>query len=123
MNPRSVIGSIDAYVARYPSAVQKVLRELRALVRKAAPGATERISYGIPTFDLNGRSVVYFAAWKKHISFYPVTGVVAKAMKAELEPYKRGKGTVQFPLGKPMPKELIRRFVKLRVAEVTGTLK
>lgn len=113
-------GSIDEYIARFPPETQKILKELRTLVRATARGVTERISYGIPTFDLNGQSVVYFAAWKKHIGFYPVTGGVAKAFKDEIKAYKRGKGSLQFPLDDPMPKDLIRKIAKFRVKEVTG---
>jgi uncharacterized protein YdhG (YjbR/CyaY superfamily) len=116
----STPGSIDGYIAAFPPETQKVLKELRALIKSAAPGVTERISYGMPTFDLNGHYLVYVAAWKKHIGFYPVTAAVTRALKEEIKPYMSGKGSLQFPLGKPMPAKLIRRIVKLRVKEVSN---
>jgi uncharacterized protein YdhG (YjbR/CyaY superfamily) len=82
MANRSTVSSIDEYIAEFPPETQKVLEELRALVRATAPDVTEKISYGIPTFDLNGHYLVYFAGWKKHIGFYPVTVGVAEALKS-----------------------------------------
>ena len=117
MASRSTAGSIDEYIAEFPPETQKVLEELRAVIKAAAPGATERISYAIPTFDLNGHHLVHFAGYAKHIGFYPVAVAVAEAFKEELEPYKRGKGSVQFPLARPMPTDLIRRMVAFRVEE------
>jgi uncharacterized protein YdhG (YjbR/CyaY superfamily) len=93
---------------------------VRAVIKAAAPGATERISYGIPTFDLNGKYLVYFAGWKKHISVYPVPGGDA-AFEAALGP--TSKGDVRFPLDQPLPADLIRRIVGFRVAEVTPRLR
>lgn len=95
-----------------------MLEELRAVIRATAPGVTEKISYAMPTFDLNGRYLVYFAGWKKHIALYPITAGVAEAFKEELEPYKSGKASMQFPLGQPMPTDLIRRIVEFRVEEL-----
>lgn len=109
-------GSIDEYIAGFPPEIQGVLRELRALVRECAPGVIESISYAIPTFDLNGRHLVWFAAYPRHIGFYLGASGVAE-FKDEIAPYKSAKGSVQFPLGKPMPAELIRRIVEFRVAE------
>ena len=86
------------------------------LIAEHAPGATETISYAIPTFDLNGRHLVHFAGYPHHIGFYPIpTGL--EAFNAELSAYKTGKGSVQFPLGEPLPRDLIRRIVEFRVAE------
>jgi len=96
-----------------------VLEELRALIKVGAPDATETISYAIPTFDLNGHHLVHFAGYEKHIGFYP-TGSGVEAFKEELEPYKRGKGSVQFPFGPPLPAGLIRRIVEFRVEENSG---
>jgi uncharacterized protein YdhG (YjbR/CyaY superfamily) len=121
MTNRSTVSSIDEYIAEFPPETQKVLEELRSLVRATAPGVTERISYAIPTFELNGRYLVYFGGWKKHVGFYPVTSGVAEAFKEELKPYKSGKGSVQFPLGRPMPLDLIRRIVEFRVKEIMGS--
>jgi uncharacterized protein YdhG (YjbR/CyaY superfamily) len=116
---KSKASSVQAYIAECPPESRKVLKELRALIKATAPGATEKISYGIPTFNMNGRYLVYIAGWRKHISLYPVTGGVAREFKDEIKPYRSGKGTLQFPLTQPMPKALIRRIVKFRVAEVT----
>jgi len=115
---RSKAQSIDEYIAEFPAEIQKVLEELRALIRETAPDATETISYAIPTFDLNRKHLVHFAGFKDHISFFP-TGSGVEAFKDELEPYKGGKGTVQVPLGEPLPTDLFRRIVEFRVQEVT----
>jgi uncharacterized protein YdhG (YjbR/CyaY superfamily) len=119
MTKRSTAGSIDAYIAEFPPATQEVLQELRAVIRAAAPEATETISYAIPTFDLGGRHLVHFAGYAKHIGFYPVPSGM-EAFKEELRPYRSGKGSAQFPLGKPLPTDLIRRIVEFRVAEDVG---
>jgi uncharacterized protein YdhG (YjbR/CyaY superfamily) len=118
MATRSTADSVDEYIAQFPPATQKMLEELRALIRASAPGATETISYAIPTFDLNGH-LVHFAGFPKHIGFYP-TGRGVEAFKEELKPYKGGKGSVQFPIGQPLPTDLIRRIVESRVRENTG---
>ena len=91
---------------------------MRALIRASAPDATETISYAIPTFDLNGKHLVHFAGYAKHIGFYPVPSAM-EAFKEELEPYRSGKGSAQFPLGRPLPADLIRRIVEFRVVENT----
>ena len=106
---------IDEYIARFPSRVRALLQKMRATVRKAAPGAEEKISYQIPAFTLDGM-LVFFAAHKKHLGFYPrATGI--EKFKKELSPYKGAKGSVQFPLEKPIPFGLIGRIVKFRVTE------
>ncbi|HKV05923.1 MAG TPA: DUF1801 domain-containing protein [Candidatus Acidoferrales bacterium] len=107
--------SVDDYVARYPRSVQRLLRQLRLAIRNAAPGANEIISYGIPSFALNG-ILVWFAAFRNHIGFYPRAAAVA-AFRKELSRYKTAKGSVQFPLDKPLPLALVRRIVKFRVKE------
>jgi uncharacterized protein YdhG (YjbR/CyaY superfamily) len=121
MANRSVASSIDEYIGEFPTETQKVLEELRALIRASAPDATETISYAIPTFDLNGKHLVHFAGYEKHIGFYPVPSGV-EAFKEELKPYKVGKGSVQFPLGQPLPTDLIRRIVGFRVEQIAGAL-
>jgi uncharacterized protein YdhG (YjbR/CyaY superfamily) len=119
MADRSIGSSVDDYIARFPPDTQKMLVELRALIKSAAPGATETISYAIPTFDLNGRHLVFFAGYKKHVGLYPIpTGI--EAFKQELAAYKQGKGSVQFPLDQPLPTDLIRRIVEFRVRENTA---
>ena len=104
--------SMDDYVALHPKAVQEMLQKLRATIRKAAPGAEEDIKYGMPTFTLKG-NLVFFSAFKNHIGFYPRV----QAFKEELSAYAGGKGTIQFPLGKPLPLALIGKMVKFRVQE------
>ncbi len=119
MANRSTANSIDEYIAEFPPESQRVLEELRALIKVGAPDATETISYAIPTFDLNGHHLVHFAGYERHIGFYP-TGSGVEAFKEELEPYKSGKGSVQFPFGQPLPTGLIRRIVEFRVEENSG---
>lgn len=100
--------TVDEYIASFPPDVQRTLTDVRAAIRAAAPGTGERISYGIPTFTLDGRYVVYFSGWKRHISVYPIPDVGADAELARrIAPYESGKGTLKFPLDKPMPLELI----------------
>jgi len=116
MAERPTAGSIDEYIAEFPTETQEVLKELRAVIRATAPGATETISYAMPTFDLDGRHLVHFAGFKHHVGLYPMPSGI-EAFKAELEPYKNAKGSVQFPLAKPMPWDLVRRIVEYRVGE------
>jgi len=95
-----------------------MLKQMRALVRAVAPRVTEKISYGVPTFVLNGTYLVYIAGWKNHVSLYPVTAGVKRELKAAINPYHKGRGTLQFPLADPLPKALIKRILKARVSEV-----
>ena len=118
MASRSSATSIDEYIAQFPPETQRILEEMRALIRSSAPDATETISYAIPTFDLNGH-LVHFAGFKRHVGLYP-TGSGVAAFQEELKPYKCGKGSVQFPLDQPIPGDLIRRIVCFRVDENTG---
>lgn len=115
--PRSSATTIDDYIAEFPPATREVLEQVRAVIRAAAPDATETISYAIPTFDLRGRHLVHFAGFEHHIGFYP-TGKGADAFAQEFSAYKTGRGSVQFPLDKPMPVDLIRRVVEFRVGQV-----
>jgi uncharacterized protein YdhG (YjbR/CyaY superfamily) len=107
--------TIDEYISRFPDNVQKILKKIRSLIKKSAPQATEKISYQMPAFYLNG-NLVYFAAFAKHIGFYPTAGGIS-AFKTEIAPFKWAKGTIQFPLDKPIPYDLIRRIVQYRVEE------
>jgi uncharacterized protein YdhG (YjbR/CyaY superfamily) len=109
-------GTIDEYIAGFPDHVQVILQKIRATIREAAPEAEETISYKMPTFSLNGRYLIYFSAYKKHIGVYPVPTGNAKFLE-EIAPYQAGKGTLRFPLDKPIPYELITKVVKLRVQE------
>jgi uncharacterized protein YdhG (YjbR/CyaY superfamily) len=113
---KSGFDSIDEYIAAFPADVQKILEEVRAVIKAAAPKAEEKISYQIPTFTLNGGNLVHFGAFKNHIGFYP-TSSGTQAFQKELSVYKGAKGSVQFPLDKSMPLKLIRKIVKFRVAE------
>jgi uncharacterized protein YdhG (YjbR/CyaY superfamily) len=108
--------TIDEYIAEFPKEVRDVLEELRRVIRESAPGAKEAISYGMPTFKLNG-NLVHFAAWKNHVGFYPAGPSAIEAFKKELSPFKQSKGTVQFPLDKPIPFDLVKKIVKFRVKQ------
>src|SRR6266566_7323657 len=109
--------TIDEYIEAFPKDVQGILQRIRKTIREAAPGAVETISYQMPTFKLNGKGLVYFAAFKNHIGFYPIPSGI-EAFKKELSPYKQGKGSVQFPIGKPIPSALVRRIVRFRAKEI-----
>jgi len=118
MDPKQEFTTIDEYIAQQPADVQPILQQIRALIRETAPEATEKISYQMPTFYLNG-NLVHFAAYKHHIGFYP-TPSGTEQFEQELSAYKRSKGAVQFPLDQPMPYDLIRRMVQFRAAENAG---
>ncbi len=108
--------NIDEYIAGFPKDIQNILEQIRATIKKAAPDAEETIKYAIPTFTLQGNNLVHFAAFKNHIGFY-ATPAGNEAFKKELSNYKMGKGSIQFPLDKPMPFDLITKIVKFRVKE------
>jgi uncharacterized protein YdhG (YjbR/CyaY superfamily) len=116
MTGRSKARTIDEYIAGFPSETRAALEEMRAIIREAAPGVDETISYAIPTFDLHGRHLVHFAGYERHVGFYPTPGGIA-AFAHELAGYQTAKGSVQFPLDRPMPADLIRRIVAFRVEE------
>ena len=108
--------SIDEYLASFPTETQEILEQVRDTIKIAAPQAEECISYAMPAFKLNGKPLVYFAGYKNHIGFY-ATPTGHEAFEKELSIYKQGKGSVQFPINKPMPIDLIARIVKFRVEE------
>ena len=108
--------NIDAYIATFPESTQKILEQVRAIIKKAAPDAVEDIRYAMPTFRLNDSNLVFFAGYKNHIGFY-ATPTGHEAFKEALSIYKQGKGSVQFPLDKPMPYDLITQIVQFRVQE------
>lgn len=109
--------TVAQYIADSSPAGRKALRTIRAAIRSVAPGITERISYRIPTFDLDGKYLLYMAAFKKHVSVYPVTsGILARHGK-DIAKFRSGKGTLRFPLDKPIPVALIRKIARARVAE------
>jgi len=115
LNMNTKINNIDDYIATFPDDVQQQLHQIRATIQKAAPGVKEKISYGMPAFELNG-NLVYFAGYKNHIGFY-ATPNGHEQFKSELAQYKQGKGSVQFPIDQPMPLDLIRRITEFRVQE------
>ena len=108
--------TIDEYIAGFPKDVQEILEKIRMTIRKAAPDAEETISYAIPTFTQKGKYLIYFAGYKKHIGVYPVPAGDPE-LNEKLSVYQTGKGTLQFPLDKPIPYDLISKIVKLRVKE------
>jgi len=109
--------TVSDYIAQAPPKARKALKQLRAAIRAAAPGITERISYRIPTFELDGRYILYIAAFTEHVGVYPVTaGMVAKHGNA-IAPYRAGKGTLRFPLDAPIPVALVAKLAKVRVQE------
>jgi uncharacterized protein YdhG (YjbR/CyaY superfamily) len=112
---KSTPSNIDEYVDRFPEDVQQLLRKMRSTIKKAAPKAEEAISYGMPVFTLQGR-LVWFAAHKGHIGFYPGAGAI-KEFKKELSSYKGAKGSVQFSFDRPLPLALVSRIVKFRVKQ------
>lgn len=107
--------SIDEFISGFPPETIARLEKIRQIIRKAAPKATECINYGIPTFQLNG-NLVHFSGYKNHIGFYPGSKVIA-SFKKEISMYKNAKGSVQFPLDKPMPTKLIKEMVIFAVKE------
>ncbi|MBM9577679.1 DUF1801 domain-containing protein [Leptospira sp. 201903070] len=113
--------TIDEYIGSFPKETREILSEMRNIVRKAAPQAKEKIGYNMPAFEYNG-ILVYFAAYKKHLGFYP-TSIATKIFADDLAPYKYSKGAIQFPLDRKLPKTLISKIVKLRVEENKKKLK
>lgn len=107
--------SIDSYIAEHPESTQKLLQQMRTTIRKAAPDAGEKISYGMPTFTLNG-NLVHFAGYKSHIGFYPGAGPI-NIFANELTAYNTSKGTIQFPIDKPLPLDLVTKITKFRVVQ------
>jgi len=113
MKPRTE--TIDDYIYSFPEDIQVILSKIRQIIHKSAPDAVEAMSYQMPTLRLNG-NLVHFAAFKNHIGFYPTPSGTA-AFQKELSPYKSGKGSIQFPLDKPIPYDLIEKIVLFRVKE------
>jgi len=111
LNPES----IDQYIAAFPETVQDALVKIRRIIKEIAPTAIEKIAYGIPTFWMNG-NLVHFAGYQSHVGFYPTPSGI-QAFREELSKYETSKGTVRFPIDKPIPFSLIKKIVKYRVAE------
>ncbi len=108
--------TIDGYISTFPADIQAILENVRQAIQKAAPEAAETISYGIPTFNLNGKHLVFFAGWKHHLSLYPLPAG-DEAFQQEISHYKRAKGSIQFPLDKPIPYDLVEQIVTLLIKE------
>jgi len=114
--------NVDEYIKAFPEDVQKILEQVRAIIKEKAPEAVETISYGMPGYKTHGRPLVYFAGYEKHLGFY-ATPTGHEKFKTELSKYKQGKGSVQFPLDKPIPFDLIAKIVEFRLKENSIKLK
>src|SRR5881409_2076033 len=117
MAPAKKFETMDEYVEAFPESVRSILERLRDTVRKVASEALESISYDMPTFKLSGERLVYFSAWKNHIGFYSIPEG-NEAFKKELSPYAGEKGSLRFPLDKPIPYDLVKKIVMFRMREI-----
>jgi len=120
---KTSVQSVDDYILAQSPKQRRALQRVRQAIRKALPGAAEVISYRIPAFRLNGRIVLYCAAWTEHYSLYPSSNRLVAAFRTELAPYEIGKGTIRFPLTAPVPVKLIERIAKFRASEVAERVK
>ncbi|MBX7157046.1 MAG: DUF1801 domain-containing protein [Verrucomicrobiae bacterium] len=114
--------TVDEYIKATPKKVQKLLKEIRRTIKRTVPQTIEAISYQMPTFKLNNKNLVHFAAFKNHIGFYPSPSGI-RAFEKDLQPYKSGKGSIQFPLDEVIPYDLIQKIVEYRIKEVERNLK
>lgn len=112
--------TVDEYIDSFPEKVRERLEHIRRIAREVVPEAGERISYGIPTVTLDGRYVVYFSGWKRHVALYPVPDG-DEALARDLDPYRAGKGTLRFPLDRPLPEGLVRRVVAALASARAGS--
>jgi uncharacterized protein YdhG (YjbR/CyaY superfamily) len=110
--------TIDEYLAVVPEPARTTLEKMRAMIRSAVPEATEGISYRMPTFKYRGRGLVAIAAFKDHCSLFPMSGSVIDKFQEELERFHTSKGTLQFPVDKPLPAMLVKKIIKARIAEI-----
>jgi len=116
MTGKKLFTTIDEYISTFPADIQAILEKVRQAIQKAAPEAAETISYGIPTFNLNGKHLIFFAGWKHHISLYPIPAG-DEAFQQKISQYKRAKGTIQFHLDNPIPYDLVEKIVTLLMME------
>ncbi len=117
-NTRQTAAQMRRYFASLPPDSRRHVKKLREIIRGVAPGAVPVMSYGIPAYKLDGRMLIYYAGWREHVSVYPMTDRIRRANAGALKGYTTSKGTVQFPLGRPLPVRLVQLLVKARVAEV-----
>jgi len=115
------IPEVRAYLAAQPPAVRRRLQQIRAVVRATAPAAVEHFSYRMPGFRLEGKTLIWYAAFKHHVSLFPITPALLHAHRIDVVGYKTSKGTIQFPLNAPLPVALVKRLVKARAAEARKT--
>ena len=120
---KSPFNSVGEYIASQPAAGKRALKRVRSAIRKALPDAEEVISYNIPAYKVHSRAALYFAAWKEHYSLYPAGARVVAAFRDELAPYQISKGTIRFPLSRPVPVKLIARIAKWRAKEMAASTK
>jgi uncharacterized protein YdhG (YjbR/CyaY superfamily) len=113
------VKTIDNYIKSFSKEVQVILNKYRETIKSVAPNAEEKIGYGIPTFTLNGKNLVHFAAFAKHTSFFPGGGEAVEAFKNELKPYETSKGTIKFPIKSPVPFDLIKKITKYRLEKIS----
>lgn len=116
MATKKGFASVAEYIGSFPPDVRKVLKEMRATIKDVVPTAKEKISYQIACFELNGKNLIHYSAWKKHVSMYPIPAG-SEAFNKAVSKYTAGKGTIQFPLDQQLPLKLIRQVVKYRVAD------
>jgi uncharacterized protein YdhG (YjbR/CyaY superfamily) len=117
-DPKATADRLKQYFAALPPDTRRVMKSLRAAIKAAAPGAVEVVSYGIPAFKLEGRMLVWYAAWKAHTSLYPMKGIAGRVPAAVLKGHVITKGTIRFPLDRTLPVSLVKRLVKARALEV-----
>ena len=118
--PKASVQSVDDYIASQPKSLRAILDQVRGAIRKAVPEAEETISYGMATYKLHGKRLLYFAPWKEHYALYAATEPLLAAFRKEPAPYEIRKGTLRFPLSQPVPVKLIGRIAKFRAGEIAG---